>query len=315
MLLRPALPHRDRRPAPPPDRDRQEPNAPGPGEAPRERRAHRRVRAPSAGAAATAHRYRGRQDLNLRPPGPQPEGSVLPQLRCPISAGFSAVDCCSVSLNLLAPNLFHGRWRERLVDHLDLVLGRGVVGVDLGRLGVGVAEELLDRAHRLPVGGQARAERVAQIVESDRGDSGSPTCRLEALGDLGAVERVAGLRVGEDEVLVGVVGRARDQRSSSRASRSAIGTERRVERSDLPSAECSPRTKALRTRMRCAVQSTSRQRRPSSSDCRKPVIAAVRIRTRSTGPSTSGGGGGAGPGRPRASAPVLGRRPHRGWRE
>ncbi len=33
----------------------------------------------------------------------------------------------------------------------------------------------------------------------------------------------------------------------------------------------------LRTRIRCADQSTSRQRRPSSSDWRRPVIAAVRI--------------------------------------
>ena len=43
----------------------------------------------------------------------------------------------------------------------------------------------------------------------------------------------------------------------------------------------------------------SRQRTPSSSDCRKPVTAAARISTRSTGPRTSGGGGGAGPRRPR----------------
>src|ERR1700728_5009479 len=55
----------------------------------------------------------------------------------------------------------------------------------------------------------------------------------------------------------------------------AIGTERRVERSDLPSVECSPRTNVLRTRMRCAAQTTSRQRNPSSSDwrrCRKAPV-------------------------------------------
>ena len=51
--------------------------------------------------------------------------------------------------------------------------------------------------------------------------------------------------------------------------------------------------------MRCAAQSTSRQRSPSSSDWRRPVIAAARTTTRSTGPRTSGGGGGAGPRRPR----------------
>ena len=53
-----------------------------------------------------------------------------------------------------------------------------------------------------------------------------------------------------------------------------MGTERRVERSDLPSVECSPRTQVLRTRMRWTDQSTSRQRSPSSSDWRRPVMAA-----------------------------------------
>ena len=45
-----------------------------------------------------------------------------------------------------------------------------------------------------------------------------------------------------------------------------MGTERLVDRSDLPSVECSPRNQVLRTRMRWADQSTSRQRSPSSSD-------------------------------------------------
>lgn len=35
---------------------------------------------------------------------------------------------------------------ERVVDHVDLALVRGVVGVDLGGLRVGVAEEVLDRS-------------------------------------------------------------------------------------------------------------------------------------------------------------------------
>jgi hypothetical protein len=39
------------------------------------------------------------------------------------------------------------------------------MSVDLGRFGVRVAEELLDRAKRLSVGRQARAERMAQIRE------------------------------------------------------------------------------------------------------------------------------------------------------
>jgi hypothetical protein len=44
---------------------------------------------------------------------------------------------------------------------------------------------------------------------------------------------------------------------------------------------------------------TSRQRRPSSSDWRSPVIAAVSTTTRISGPRTSGGSGGALPARPR----------------
>jgi hypothetical protein len=42
------------------------------------------------------------------------------------------------------------------------------VGVDLGRLAIRVPEELLDRPHRLPGGGETRSEGVAQIVETHR---------------------------------------------------------------------------------------------------------------------------------------------------
>jgi hypothetical protein len=38
------------------------------------------------------------------------------------------------------------------------------VGVDLGGLDVGVAEEVLDRANRLARRSQARGEGVAQVV-------------------------------------------------------------------------------------------------------------------------------------------------------
>jgi hypothetical protein len=74
--------------------------------------------------------------------------------------------------------------------------------VDLGGLDVGVAKELLDRADGLAAGGQSRTKRVPEIVETNRADTGSPTCCLESLGHLRAVERVAGLRMREDEVLV-----------------------------------------------------------------------------------------------------------------
>jgi integrase len=50
--------------------------------------------------------------------------------------------------------------------------------------------------------GLRQSELVPKIVESDWGHSGSPTCCLESLRHLRAVERVAGLRMGEHEVLV-----------------------------------------------------------------------------------------------------------------
>src|SRR4051812_10468058 len=90
----------------------------------------------------------------------------------------------------------------------------------------------------------------------------------------------------------------RDQASSSATKRSASGTDRRVESSDLPAVN-SPRAHAWRTRTRWAPQSMSRHRSPSSSPWRSPVIAAVSTSTRRTGPRWSSGGGGAGPRRPR----------------
>src|SRR5580692_8544931 len=49
----------------------------------------------------------GRQDLNLRPPGPQPEGWGSARLRRPGFIGFSASGCCPVLLSLF-PVLFPG---------------------------------------------------------------------------------------------------------------------------------------------------------------------------------------------------------------
>jgi len=47
----------------------------------------------------------GRQDLNLRPPGPQPEGWGVAQLMRPVFVGFSAPQRVPVALNLF-PRLF-----------------------------------------------------------------------------------------------------------------------------------------------------------------------------------------------------------------
>jgi hypothetical protein len=74
------------------------------------------------------------------------------------------------------------------IDHLDLVGGGCVVGVDLGGLGVGVAEEFLQGAERdFAGGGELGGEGVAEVVEADASNAGIAAGRLEALGDLAAV--------------------------------------------------------------------------------------------------------------------------------
>ena len=77
---------------------------------------------------------------------------------------------------------------ESGVDHLDLVGGRRVVGVDLRGFGVGVAEELLEGAERdLARSSELGGEGVAEVVEADASNAGIAAGRLEALGDLAAV--------------------------------------------------------------------------------------------------------------------------------
>jgi len=83
------------------------------------------------------------------------------------------------------------------IDHLDLVGGGCVVGVDLGGLGVGVAEELLEGAERdLARSSELGGEGVAEVVEADGSDAGVAAGGLEAFGDFAAVEGVGGLRGG-----------------------------------------------------------------------------------------------------------------------
>jgi hypothetical protein len=66
-----------------------------------------------------------------------------------------------------------------------------------------VAEERLDRAHRLAGRGKARRERMHQVAEPDGAHAGVRARALEASAKLRPVERLTGLRVREDEVVVG----------------------------------------------------------------------------------------------------------------
>jgi hypothetical protein len=87
----------------------------------------------------------GRRDLNLRA-RPQPAEITFPQSCISLLAGPSCSRFSWVFLSLdpvLDPVDCGG---QGFVDHRELTLGRRVVHVDPGRLDVGVAKELLDRA-------------------------------------------------------------------------------------------------------------------------------------------------------------------------
>ena len=93
---------------------------------------------------------------------------------------------------------------ENAVDHLELSDRRRVVSVDLGRLEVGMAEELLDHPERLACSGELRRECVPEIVESDDAHVRIAARLLEPAADLGSVKRSARLRMAEDEVVLRV---------------------------------------------------------------------------------------------------------------
>jgi hypothetical protein len=114
---------------------------------------------------------------------------------------------------------------------------------------------------------------VPEVVEAHASVEAS---LLEAFGQLAAIERLAGRRVREDEIVVARVEGARVPAFEFANEPVAIGIERRVDRSVLPELEYSSRTKALRTRMRCACQSTSHQRNPRSSPSPKVEHDGVR---------------------------------------
>jgi hypothetical protein len=80
--------------------------------------------------------------------------------------------------------------RERFVDHLHLALRWRVVGVDLRRLAVGVAEELLDRAQRAA----PKPQDGSRTCGAGRGNvtSRTPAARQAALKRLVTFERSSG---------------------------------------------------------------------------------------------------------------------------
>src|SRR5215213_11597534 len=94
--------------------------------------------------------------------------------------------------------------REGALDPLGFLLARLVVGVDVGGLRAPMAEPFLERLERHAGGGESRPEGVAEIVEPDRAHSGSLARLLEALQELGAIERLAGVGMREDEVVLAV---------------------------------------------------------------------------------------------------------------
>ena len=88
----------------------------------------------------------GRQDLNLRPPGPQPERWGIAGLMGPMLTGSSAAECLSVALNLF-PRLFPKRM-------FALPLGRDASPISPARAAS-------DTGPCRPLGGQGPTRRFA----------------------------------------------------------------------------------------------------------------------------------------------------------
>src|ERR1039458_7565565 len=110
----------------------------------------------------------GRQDLNLRPPAPQPESGGSRGCSAPVFTGVWCLGVLASCLHIgpqIGPQALG--W-EALVDHRDLVLVGGVVHVDLGRLDVGVAEPLLQLAKWHALGGHARGEQIGRASCRER---------------------------------------------------------------------------------------------------------------------------------------------------
>ena len=83
-----------------------------------------------------------------------------------------------------------------------------IAAIDLRRLGVALPHLLLDRAKRHTLWCELRAEGVAQVMECERRQAGALQRLLEALAHLLWIQRFSGLRTAEDEISIGVEGRA-----------------------------------------------------------------------------------------------------------
>src|SRR3954469_25621624 len=86
--------------------------------------------------------------------------------------------------------------------------GRRVIGVDLGRAGVGVTHPLLDRTQRRAGRSHLGSKRVAHFVEGQFGRARAREGSPEAFAQLGSVEDMPRRRVREDEVPVAAPVRA-----------------------------------------------------------------------------------------------------------
>jgi hypothetical protein len=139
------------------------------------------------------------------------------------------------------------------------------MGVDLRRLEIRVPEELLQRADRDARRRELRREGVAQVVEADHWDVGALARGLEPAGDLGAIQGRAELRMREHQIVAMVEQRATAPALELRPQALGHGNGSTCAEVRLASPDCSPRTTALRTRIRCDSKSTFFQRSPISS--------------------------------------------------
>jgi hypothetical protein len=131
----------------------------------------------------------------------------------------------------------HGVRLKDPVDQIGLVGAGRVVGVDHCRLDVCVAHPCLQRPQRNPRRRAASTECVAKVAEANLTDAGPLQCSLEALADLSALERMAGMGVAEHKIVLGLVGRSLEQELKLTANavghRHGPGRESRLRRAEL----------------------------------------------------------------------------------
>ena len=160
------------------------------------------------------------------------------------------------------------------INRFCLALARLIVGIDLCCLGVGVPHPVLKSAQRYAGGGHACTEGVPELVERHTAHVRTLRGLLEPADELRAVERPPRFGVREDEL--GVVSIVRPLTQLGQRRCDAFGERYRAPRAlglGIPelASDVDDTTRTFR-----AARSTSRQRKPSSSPWRNPVIAAVR---------------------------------------